>query len=183
MSVPEPSSSQCISCNMPVRELAELDLGKLEEAFNLVCHFFDMEMLHHDQKAALRAFLSGQDLYFSAPTGFGKSLIFQSIPLIIDHLKDQAVGTSLAIIISSLKSLILDQVEQLNKTGVSAAAVFDGQSEDILKGMENNDFSLVYSSPENMLSSERWRQLLTSSDFRSHCDVVVINEAHCIVHW
>ena len=76
---------------MPVRELAELDLGKLEEAFNLVCHFFDMETLHHDQKAALRAFLLGQDLYFSAPTGLGKSLIFQSIPLIIDHLKDQAV--------------------------------------------------------------------------------------------
>ena len=91
------------------------------------------------------------------PTGLGKSLIFQSIPLIIDHLKDQAVGKSLAIIISPLKSLMLDQVEQLKKTGVSAAAMFNDQSEDILKDMENGDFSLVYSSPENMLSSERWR--------------------------
>ena len=168
---------------MAVRELAELDLGKLEEAFDLVCHFFDVETLHQNQKVALRAFLSGQDLYFSAPTGYGKSLIFQSIPFIIDHLKDQAVGTSLAIIISPLKSLMLDQVEQLKKTGVNAAAVFDGQSEDILEGVENGDFSLVYSSPESMLSSERWRQLLTSSDFTSRCDVVVIDEAHCIVHW
>ena len=81
------------------------------------------------------------------PTGFGKSLIFQYIPLINDYLNDQAIGTTLAIVISPLQSLMLDQVEQLKKTGVSAAAVFEGQSEEILKGVENGEFSLVYSSP------------------------------------
>ena len=139
--------------------------------------------LHEDQKEALRQFFSGKELYFSAPTGYGKSLIFQSVPLINDHLNDQAIGTSLAIVISPIKSLMLDQVEQLKKTGVSAAAVYEGQSEEILKGIENGEFSVVYSSPESMLSAEKWRHILTSPDFRKRCQLVAIDEAHVVVHW
>ena len=168
---------------MAVKEELKFNTGKLDEAFELVCHFFDVQHLHDDQKKALRGFFSGKDLYFSVPTGFGKSLIFQSIPLVIDHLKDQAIGTTMAIVVSPLKSLMQDQVEQLKRTGVSAAAVFDGQSEDILKGIENSDYSLVYSSPESMLSIERWRRILTSPDFRNRCQLLVIDEAHCVVHW
>ena len=168
---------------MAARERLVNDVGKIEEAFDLVCHFFDVPELLEDQKEALRQFFSGKELYFSAPTGFGKSLIFQCIPLINDYLNDQAIDTTLAIVISPLQSLMLDQVEQLKKTGVSAAAVFEGQSEEILKGVEIGEFSLVYSSPESMLSTEKWRQILTSSEFRKRCEVVVIDEAHCVIHW
>ena len=69
---------------MAAREQLVNDVGKIEEAFDLVCHFFDVPELLEDQKEALRQFFSGKELYFSAPTGFGKSLIFQCIPLIND---------------------------------------------------------------------------------------------------
>ena len=79
---------------------------------------------------------------------------------------------------------MLDQVEKLKKTGVSAAAVCEGQSEEILKGIENGECSIVYSSlPESMLSAEKWRHILTSLDFRKRCQLVAIDEAHVVVHW
>ena len=73
---------------MAVREQFYFEPEKLEEAFDfIVWQFFDLDKLHNDQKEALREFFSGQDLYFSALTGFGKYLIFQSI----------AIDTSLAV--------------------------------------------------------------------------------------
>ena len=96
---------------MAVREELGFDLEKINEAFNLVCHFFDIPNLHEDQKEALRQFFSGKELYFSAPTGYGMSLTLRSVPLINDHLNDQAIGTCVAIVISPLKSLMLDQVK------------------------------------------------------------------------
>ena len=80
--------------------------------------------------------------------------------------------------------MMLDQVEELKKTGVSATAVHEGQSEEILKGIENGEFSIVYSSPESMLPAEKWRHILTSPDFRKRCQLVAIHGAtHVVVHW
>ena len=156
---------------------------QIEEALAMVYHFFNLDELHADQIAALKLFISGKDLYFSAPTGYGKSLIFQCLPLIVDLLKDQAIGTSTVLVIEPLVSLMADQVSKMKNTAVSAATVFDGQDEDTLKGTENGDFSLVYSSPESMLSLDKWRSILSSEDFRNHCEIVVGDEAHCVVHW
>ena len=87
---------------MVAREQLVTDVGKIDEAFDLVCHFFDIPKLLEDQKEALRQFFSCKELYFSAPTGFGKSLIFLSIPIINDYLNNQTIGSTLAIVISPL---------------------------------------------------------------------------------
>ena len=89
----------------------------------MVCHFFNLDELHADQIAALKSLFSEKDLYFSAHTGYGKSLIFQCLPLIVDLLKDQAIGTSTVLVIEPLVSLMLDQVSRMKNTAVSAAAV------------------------------------------------------------
>ena len=68
---------------MAVREQLVNDVGKIEELLDLVCHFFHIPELLEDQKEALKQFFSSKELYFSALTGFGNSLIFQCIPLII----------------------------------------------------------------------------------------------------
>eukprot|EP00794_Sanderia_malayensis_P005808 gene5808-6506_t len=69
-----------------------------------------VEKLFEDQVKSLRQFFHGKHLYFSAPTGYGKSLIFQAIPLIADHLLDKCQFTSSVLIISPLQSLMIDQV-------------------------------------------------------------------------
>ena len=156
---------------------------ELEEHFTIAAYLLGVEEIRPEQKDAIRAFLSGKDLYYSAPTGSGKSLIFQCIPILIDLLKDQAFGTSTVLVISPLVSLMQDQVKKMAETAVSAAAIFEGQAEDVLEYIANGEYSLVYTSPEAMLESNRWRSILSSDHYRENCEVVVVDEAHCIVHW
>ena len=42
---------------------------------------------------AFAIFFNGKDLFFSAHTGYGKSLIYQAIPVVADVLNEELVGT------------------------------------------------------------------------------------------
>ena len=76
------------------------DENKFNEVLHYVCYLFGINKLHEDQLLAVKAFLEGQDIYFSAGTGYGKSLIFQALPFIVDHLLDQQYGVSSLIVLS-----------------------------------------------------------------------------------
>jgi superfamily II DNA helicase RecQ len=154
-----------------------------EDALKIVCAFFQIENLYEEQKTILRQFFLGKTVFFSAGTGYGKSLIFQAVPLLADLLIDQAIGTSIAIVICPLVSLMLDQVAYLKSIGFSAAAVFEGQDDQVLKDIEEGIYSHIYVSPESMLSVQHWRRMLQSPHFKTHCVVVAVDEAHCISQW
>ncbi|CAB4028994.1 ATP-dependent DNA helicase -like [Paramuricea clavata] len=157
-----------------------------EDALKIVCGFFQIDNLYEEQKTILRQFFLGKTVFFSAGTGYGKSLIFQAVPLLADLLIDQAIGTSIAIVISPLVSLMLEQVAYLKSIGFSAAAVFEGQYDQVLKDIiEEGIYSHIYVSPESMLSVQvqRWRRMLQSPHFKTHCVVVAVDEAHCISQW
>ena len=49
---------------------------RFKEGLQLVKVYFGVENLFEDQVKALRCFFQGKNIYFSAPTGYGKSLIF-----------------------------------------------------------------------------------------------------------
>ena len=68
---------------------------------------------------------------------------------------------------------MLDQVEQLKRTAVTAQAIYDGQDEEILKLIEDGEYSLVFASPE-ILASERWRNLLLSDQYQRNCEIIVV---------
>ena len=78
---------------------------------------------------------------------------------------------------------MLDQIEKLKKTAISGAAIYANQSKDVLMDIERGEYSLVYTLPESTLASDRWRTILSSKHYRENCEVVIIDEAHCIVHW
>lgn len=163
---------------------------RFEEALKLACRrFFTFENLYEslrpEQKIGLRRLLEGNDLFFSAPTGFGKSLIFQILPTMNDILMDHLSGTSTVIIISPLKSLMIDQVSFLkNETGISAIALteMEMQSDRLFEHI-TEDYSLIYASPETLLSIKRWRALISSCTFQKNCVALIVDEAHCIIHW
>ena len=142
-------------------------------ALKLACSFFPVENLYHKlhekQILALRKFFAGNDLFFSAPTGFGKSIIYELIPIMADTLNDRVAGSSVIIVISPLKALIEDQVTYLNThTAVKAINLSD----------VSNDKETL------RLSIKCWRELASSSDFRQRCVALVyIDEAHCLVQW
>eukprot|EP00795_Rhopilema_esculentum_P003938 gene3938-15268_t len=165
---------------------------KFEEALELACRRYMSienlyENLHQEQKVAMRKLLGGNDIFFSAPTGFGKSLIFQILPIMTDIILDQLPATSTVIVISPLKSLMIDQVSFLNKeTGITAIALTNTnemESDELFEHITEDCISLIYASPETLLSIKRWRTIASLPAFRKNCVGLIIDEAHCLIHW
>ena len=61
---------------------------------------------------------------------------------------DRPRGSSKVIIISPLKTLMEDQVQFLKALGLSAVALHDEQSEEILKDVKRGSFTYLFTSPE-----------------------------------
>ena len=99
----------------------KLDETKFKEAVRLACNLLQVDGLYDGQEEALKQFFRGKNIFFSAHTGYGKSLIFQAIPIISDVLNDEVVRSSVVLVISPLISLMKDQVRNCNeRLGISA---------------------------------------------------------------
>ena len=70
------------------------------------------ENLLPEQKTAIINFVCGHDVFVCLPTGFGKSLIYFSLPLIYDTLYSRN-KSSIIIVVSPLNALMDDQVRFL----------------------------------------------------------------------
>jgi ATP-dependent DNA helicase RecQ len=90
-----------------------------------------------------------QDVFLTAPTGAGKSLLFQ-MPAIYIGEKYGA----LSIVVSPLKALMVDQVEQLrNEKGYSKVAYINSdisviRREEIINQIKDNEIDILYMAPE-----------------------------------
>ena len=158
--------------------------GLSNEACDRILETFKIDSLKELQRRGLEAILEGQDVFIVQPTGSGKSLIFQSAPIVFDIMKPLQKGKSIAIVISPLVSLMEDQVGFLKSIGIMAEFVGDDQKdEDAKKMVEQGKCQIVYGSPEAFLSSKRWRAMLSSDIYRERLRLVAIDEAHCISHW
>ena len=125
------------------------------------------------QREAVETLLAERRLLLVAPTGGGKSLVYQlpgiSLP-----------GTTL--VISPLISLMHDQVAALEARGVRATYVASTLDADEraarIRGISRGEYELVYAAPERLVGSG-FRELLRGLD----CPLVAIDEAHCISEW
>jgi ATP-dependent DNA helicase RecQ len=117
--------------------------------------------------------LSRDRLLLVAPTGGGKSLIYQLPSLVLP-------GT--ALVISPLISLMADQVEALEERGIAATYLAATLDPDELRGrmsaIARGKFDLVYAAPER-LAFAGFRAMLKGLD----CPLIAIDEAHCISEW
>ncbi len=125
------------------------------------------------QREIIESIGSGHDTLGLMPTGGGKSITFQVPALAKD-------GT--CIVITPLIALMKDQVDNLRRRGVKAAAIYSGLShEEILTTLENAIFGgikLLYVSPER-LSSELFQTKLRHMKI----SFITVDEAHCISQW
>ena len=100
------------------------------------------------QREIIDSISSGRDTLGLMPTGGGKSLTFQ-VPAL--------AGPGVCIVITPLIALMKDQVQNLRRRGVKAAAIFGTMMRaDIITTLENAIFGgvkILYVSPER-LSSE-----------------------------
>lgn len=78
------------------------------------------------QREAVNATLSGRDTFVIMPTGGGKTLCFL-LPAVVED--------GLTLVISPLKSLMLDQVEQIQRLGVTAVRLTGDTSREESRGV------------------------------------------------
>ena len=90
---------------------ASYDEEAWKEAFIAVRNQFEIDTLFPEQELAIKTFVERDNVFINLPTGYGKSLIYQCIPLVVDILNGNPRGTSALVVISPLKALMEDQVE------------------------------------------------------------------------
>ena len=145
----------------PLYNHSLLESESFKESLCVYCGFSQVEKLYLKQITGIKDFILGNNIFLSAGTGYGKSLVFQPIPPICNLLGDQAIGISVGKIICPVISLMLDQVAYLKLIGLNAAAVYNGQDENVLRDIEEGQiYSYIYATPESMLSVKRWQKML-----------------------
>ena len=136
-------------------------------------------VLKEEQKAALYAVtLKKKDCLCILPTGFGKSLIFQLVPFVVDRL--EKVNHSCVLVVSPLNVIISDQIEKLKERGVGVKVL--KEDDKFVNQSIDDTVKFVYGHAEAFVENQSVRTLLRSS-FRNRVKAVVIDEAHFIVQW
>ena len=100
---------------------------------------------------------------------------------------------SLVIVVSPLRSLMIDQridqVTSLRKRGVSAAILsgHDGIDKSLLATDSDlvipGKYSLVFSAPEAIVGSAKWRERLLTTPLNDRIVAVAVDEVHCVSKW
>ncbi len=125
------------------------------------------------QREIIESIGSGHDTLGLMPTGGGKSITFQ-----VPALAQEGV----CIVITPLIALMKDQVMNLKRRGIRAAAIYSGMTRsEIVTILENCIFGairILYVSPER-LSSEIFQTKMR----HMQVSFITVDEAHCISQW
>ena len=145
----------------------------LSVAKELLLKYWGFENFRSSQENVIQSVLDGKDTLVLMPTGGGKSLCFQ-IPSLCKN--------GICIVISPLIALMKDQVQNLTKRGIPAAAIYSGmhfkEIDRILDNCIYGDIKFLYLSPERLsteLAIERIKKM--------NVNLIAVDEAHCISQW
>jgi ATP-dependent DNA helicase RecQ len=125
------------------------------------------------QIAIIQSILNKSDTFALLPTGGGKSICFQVPSLLLPGI---------TIVVSPLISLMKDQVDALVAKGIKAtylaSSVPKEEQKDRLNGIKNDQYKIIYVSPERLQSSQ-FLELIESAQI----SLIVVDEAHCVSVW
>ena len=153
------------------------DLFKSKEKLQLSQGQLIEEVIMEAEKG-IKGDSSVHNLLLTAPTGAGKSLLFQ-LPAI--YLGNEY--KLLTLVVSPLKALIVDQVEALQELGYERVAYASSdlspeQKNEVYRRVRDGEVDLFYLSPELLLAYD-----ISYFVGERRIGLVVVDEAHTVTTW
>ena len=161
---------------------------KVDKALSYAASKIGVPSLNDHQKKAVKAIVNKCDVFVCLPTGFGKSLCFQSVPFVMDYLDsnssvESVVDRHLAIVVEPTAAIMREQVSKLSCRGISSAFINHEQNDSGVKRMVvEGKVKFVYISPES-LSMPKYRDMLLNDRYQQNLAVFAIDEVHCMLTW
>jgi len=145
----------------------------MEKPINILKQYWGFDTFRDKQKAIISSVLEEKDCLALLPTGGGKSICFQ-VPALIHE--------GLCLVVSPLIALMEDQVNQLQKRGIKAAAITSAMSKrQIDIALDNaiyGELKFLYVSPERLQT-----RLFKARFEKMKINLIAVDEAHCISEW
>src|SRR3981081_2031272 len=125
------------------------------------------------QEEIVKDALAGRDVFTLMPTGGGKSLCFQLPALLRDGL---------TIVVSPLISLMKDQVDALQTSGIAATFLNSSldrhEAAERFRGLNRGQYRMLYVAPERLMLDT-----FLEGALNWNITQIAIDEAHCISEW
>jgi ATP-dependent DNA helicase RecQ len=145
----------------------------LQQVTKQLQHHFGYGSFKKGQQPLVEGILNKRDVLGVMPTGAGKSICYQLPAAMLDGV---------TLVISPLISLMKNQVDALNQTGIPTAVINSTLSaheiNNTIHDIANGRYKVVYIAPER-LESERFIRLVEQLTI----PLVAVDEAHCVSQW
>lgn len=162
------------------KDFKELNVYKDPDNGKEVVKISQAHIIEEIIKQAEKAFINKnyKDIFITAPTGGGKSLIFQMAALYLAKKHGK-----LSIVISPLIALMKDQVRKIKECGINNVEYINSelnhnQKENILDRIRDGQVDMLYLAPETLLS-------YSIENFIGGREIgaFIVDESHIVTTW
>ena len=127
-------------------------------------------------------------------TGYGKFLIYQLLPPVLNFMDGLSAKKLFVMVISSLNALICDQIVKIREAGLNVCMLKgdrvtgDDHGEDVsltvpLETLLTTSYDLIVTHREVVIESWKVAKLLKNPGFKQKVCVIVVDEAHLVIDW
>lgn len=145
----------------------------MQQYLDILKQYWGYDQFRALQGDIIQSIAAGKDTLGLMPTGGGKSLTFQVPSLAMEGV---------CVVVTPLIALMKDQVENLKKRNIPAAAIYSGMSKaDIILTLENcvfEAYKFLYVSPERLATP-----IFLEKIKQTKVCMIAVDESHCISQW